>query len=197
VSGSAIFAKDVFALIHNGQVGHWGAAESWRRLNKTAPGHGLSQKDVAELVQTCPNCMKNRRERDERLIPITRSLKPPHSRSAIGIDPHGKSGQTHIYVVVNLFSKFTYLSSGTTVSAQNLAATVWSYWANFGNSDMVISDLGSDLNSEWFVEPAKLMGMKHVFSIVDRRANGSEEVVRHLKALVYDARVGTFSTILL
>jgi hypothetical protein len=185
VSGSAIFANDAFDLIHNGQVGHWGAAESWRRLNKTAPGHGLSQKEVAELVQTCPNCMKNRRERDERLIPVTRSLKPPHSRSVIGIDavgisPHGRNGQTHIYVVVNLFTKLTYLSAETTVSTQNLAATVWSYWANFGNSDMIISDLGSNLNSELFAELVKLMGIKHVFSIADSHANGSERTIKEV-----------------
>ena len=89
---------------------------------------------------------------------------------AVDISPPGKNGQTHIYVVVNLFTKLPYLSAGTTVSAQNLAATVWSYWANFGNSDMIISDLGSDLNSELFAELVKLMGMRHVFSIADRHA---------------------------
>ena len=35
-------AKEIFATVHNATVGHWGAAETWRRMNKFAPGHGLS-----------------------------------------------------------------------------------------------------------------------------------------------------------
>ena len=68
--------KDIFATVHNATVGHWGAAESWRRMNKFAPCHGLSQKEVAELVFQCVNCVKNRREKEDKLILIhlTRAL---------------------------------------------------------------------------------------------------------------------------
>ena len=58
---------------------------------------------------------------------------------------------------------------------------------------MIISDLGSELNSKIFAELVKLMGMRHTFSIADRHANGSErtikEVVRHLRAMAYDSRI--------
>ena len=147
---------------------------------------------------TCANCEKNRREKEDKLVPIVRSLKPPHSRSAIGIDaveitPYGKAGHTHIYVVVNLFTKFVLLSPGTTVSAENLVKAIWFHWTNFGHTDVVISDLGCDLNSKIFESLVKLMGMRHTFSIADRHANGSErtikEVVRHLHALAYDKRI--------
>ena len=190
--------KEIFDSVHNATVGHWGAIETWRRMNKFAPGHGLSQKDVSELVLQCANCEKNRREKEDKLVPIVRSLKPPHSRSAIGIDaveitPHGKEGQTHIYVVVNLFTKLASLSTGVTVSAENLVYAIWKYWTTYGHTDMIISDLGSDLNSKVFAELVKLMGMRHTFSIADRHANGSErtikEVVRHLRAISYDARI--------
>ena len=191
-------AAEIFKAVHNATVGHWGAIETWRRMNKFAAGHGLSQKDVAELVMQCANCEKNRREKEDKLVPIARSLKPPHSRSAIGIDavevtPHGKSGESHIYVVVNLFTKLTVLSKGTEVSAENLVAAIWTYWTTYGHTDMIISDLGSDLNSKIFAELVKLMGMRHTFSIADRHANGSErtikEVVRHLRAVAYDSRI--------
>ena len=190
--------KEIFDSQHNSSVGHWGAAETWRRMNKFAPGHGKSQKDVAVLVLTCANCEKNRREKEGKLVPVVRCIKPPYSRSAIGIDaveitPHGKAGDTHIYVVVNLFTKFVSLSPGTTVSAENLVKVIWFHWTNFGHTDMIISDLGSDLNSKVFESLVKLMGMRHTFSIADRHANGSErtikEVVRHLRALAYDKRI--------
>ena len=58
---------------------------------------------------------------------------------------------------------------------------------------MIISDLGSDLNSKVFANLVKLMGMRYTFSIADRHANGSErtikEVVRHLRAIAYDNRI--------
>ena len=190
--------QEVFDSMHNSTVGHWGAVETWRRMNKFAPGHGLSQREVAELVMKCANCAKNRREKEDKLVPIVRSLKPPHSRSAIGIDavevtPHGKNGQTHIYVVVNLFTKLATLSTGTSVSAENLVYAIWHHWTIYGHTDMIISDLGSDLNSKVFAEIVKLMGMRHTFSIADRHANGSErtikEVVRHLRAIAYDKRI--------
>ena len=136
-------AAEIFKAVHNATVGHWGAIETWRRMNKFAAGHGLSQKDVAELVMQCANCEKNRREKEDKLVPIARSLKPPHSRSAIGIDavevtPHGKSGESHIYVVVNLFTKLTVLSKGTEVSAENLVAAIWTYWTTYGKTDSIL-----------------------------------------------------------
>ena len=189
---------EIFATVHNATVGHWGAAQTWRRMNKYAPGHGLSQREVAELVLQCANCAKNRREKSDKLVPIVRSLKPPHSRSAIGIDaldvsPPGKNGECTIYVVVNLYSKQCTLSPFVTVSAENAVHAVWVYWCVYGHTDMVISDLGSDFNSKLFAGLVELMGMRHTFSIADRHANGSEriikEVVRHLRAIVYDKRI--------
>ena len=114
-----------------------------------SPGHGLSPCEVSDLVL---QCAKNRREKEDKLIHIVRSLKPPHSRSAIGVDaveitPYGKNGQSHIYVVVNLFTKLTALSVGTTVSAENLVVAILNYRTTYGYTDMIISDLGSDLNS--------------------------------------------------
>ena len=99
-----IKSTEIFDSQHYSTVGYWGAIETWRRNNKFAPGHGMSQKEVAELVLTCANCEKNRLEKVDKLVPIVRSLKPPHLRSAIGIDavkitPHGKAGHSHIYVL--------------------------------------------------------------------------------------------------
>ena len=59
-----------------------------------------------------------------------RSLKPPHSRCAIDVDAvditsYGKNGQSHIYVLVNLVTKLTALSVGTSVFAENLILTIW------------------------------------------------------------------------
>lgn len=194
-----ITPDEAFSKVHNGNSGHWGAKETWLRLKKFLPGHGLSYREIQELVEACVTCQKTRKERKNRLVPMVRTLKPPHARSAVGIDsvsitPHGSNGETHILVVVNLFTKLTALYPTSGCSAHNLASAIWRYWATYGTTDMIISDLGSDLTSELFSELADLLGVRHAFSIADKHSNGVErvikEVVRHLRALVFDKRIG-------
>ena len=187
-----------FAKSWNGKQGHWGLRETWKRLNQRFPGHGLPMQYISQCIAECPTCQKTRKERREHLVPMVRHLKPPHSRSAIGIDdvsitPHGKNGHTHITVIVNLFTKFVYLHPIKGCTAINLAAAVWTYWCYFGCTDMVISDQGPNLRSDLFNELTSLVGLRHVFSIADRHVNGCERLIkeaqRHLRALVYDSRI--------
>ena len=99
----------------------------------------------------------------------------------------------YILVVINLFTKLVYLQASVGCTAQTLCVLVWTYWCTYGHTDMIISDKGPDLNSTLFEELVKLMGMRHVFSITDKHSNGTErinkEVLRHLRAMVYDTRV--------
>jgi hypothetical protein len=112
-------------------------------------------------------------------------------RTAIGVDavaitPPGKTGLDHLIVVVNLFTKLASLYPKQGCSTKNLAHSVWKYWCTYGHTDLIISDQGPDL--DLMSELVRLMGMMHVFSIVDKHANGVErvnkEVVRHLRCLV-------------
>ncbi len=127
--------ESAMRAVHNAQVGHCGVKKMYNRLNKAFPGHGIAYKEVEDFIDVCPCCQKTRKERKNRLIKIPRTLKPPHSRSAIGIDavkitPAGKEGHTHIIVILNLFCKHVYLYPVKNVSAKNLAAATWSYWSN-------------------------------------------------------------------
>ena len=191
-----ISREECLREVHNSRVGHLGGKATWIRLNKRFPGHGIPYQVVAEYISNCPTCVKTRLAMKEALIPIVRNLKPPGARSAIGIDaveitPHGKDGYTHINVIVNLHTKLVFLEPVKGVTALNLANTVWKYWSYYGHTDVVISDQGPDLTSDLFQQLTEYMGMRHTFSIANRHANGSEriigEVVRHLRALVYDA----------
>jgi hypothetical protein len=184
--------------VHNGKVGHMGARVTWTRLNKQFPGHRISYQKVQEFVAACANCNKTRLGMRDTLDPIIRTLKPPRSRTAIGIDaveitPHGEDGFTHINVVVNLFTKFVALYPAKGVTALNLANACWKYWCSYGHTDMIISDKGPDLTSGLYDQLVDYMGMRHAFSIADKHANGVErtigEVVRHLRARVYDESV--------
>ena len=193
-----ITTQEALRKVHNGRVGHGGASTTWKRMNKNFPGHLLPYKSVAEFVHTCPTCQKTRRENQEKLIPWVRHLKPPHQRSAIGIDavaitPNGQNGETHIEVIVNLFTKLVHLTPVKGCTAHNLALAVWNYWCTYGFTDMIISDLGPDLKSKMFQELTELVGVRHAFCIANRHANGCERVIkevnRHLRAIVYDEKL--------
>jgi hypothetical protein len=116
--------------------------------------------------------------------PIIRSLK--HKRSG---DNSLSCRETYTYtgycqlVYKTLFP--IYRSKGC--AAVNLANTVWTYWANFGHTDCIISDKGPELTSNLM----KIIFVK--FSMTDKHANGVErtikEVQRHLRAIVYDTRI--------
>ena len=69
---------EMFDAIHNAQAGHMGLKESWTRLNKYFPGHGLSMSQVSDLIAECLTCQKTRKERSNALNPVTRTLKPGH-----------------------------------------------------------------------------------------------------------------------
>ena len=190
--------EECIAMVHNSKVGHMGARTTWTRLNAQFPGHSIPYIQVQEFVSSCANCVKTRLGMKEVLQPIVRTLKPPKSRTAIGIDaveitPHGEDGYTHINVVVNLFTKLVALYPVKGVTALNLANSCWSYWTTYGHTDMIISDQGPDLTSKLYEQLVTYMGMRHVFSIADKHANGVErtigEVVRHLRAIVYDESV--------
>jgi hypothetical protein len=194
-SDKAYSQEECLKAVHNGKVGHMGARVTWTRLNKQFPGHGISYQIAQEFVAACPNCNKTRLGMKDTLVPIIRTLKPPESRTAIGIDaveisPHGEDGYTHINVVVNLYTKFVALYPVKGVTALNLANSCWKYWCNFGHTDMIISDRGPDLVSGLYEQLTTYMGMRHTFSIADKHANGVErtigEVFRHLRAMVYD-----------
>ena len=187
--------QECLEAAHNKSVGHVGERTTWKRIQTWFPGSGISYKDVAEFISQCTTCLKTRLGMRDKLVPVRRTLKPEHLRSAIGIDavaitPHGKDGYTHINVVVNLFTKFVSLYPVKGVTALNLANSVWKHWCSYGHTDVIVSDQGPDLTSRLMEHLVEYMGMRHQFSIADKHANGCEriigEVVRHLRALAYD-----------
>lgn len=190
---------DAFHSVHNARIGHGGAKLTWLRLNKYFPGHGIPLQAVQNLVSECATCQKTRSTLEHALKPIIRHLKMDTHRSAVGIDnveitPRGKNGETHIVVCINLFTKYVYLYPIQGSTALNLSYAIWSYWSLFGTTDLIVSDQGPDLTSEMFTQLKAWIGVRHQFSIANMHTNGAErtikEVSRHLRAIVFDERLG-------
>jgi hypothetical protein len=190
---------EIIKRVHGGRAGHWGARETWLRLNKDFPGHKIPYRLIQDFVATCPICQKERLRMVDFIEPRDRHLHQSHSRSLIGIDhlavtPADEDGNKVLIVIVNLFDKFVDLSPQKEYTAETAATAIFKHICDYGLIDGIISDPGSSFTAEVITHLLKWLGVNHTLSIVDvHTSNGVEatnrEILRHLKALVYDERM--------
>jgi hypothetical protein len=189
----------VLGKVHGGRMGHHGARETWKLLNKHFPGHRIPYRIVADFVAVCPVCQKDRLGMVDFIEPVVRHLKPSHRRSVIGVDtlsitPADKDGNCILTVIVVHFTKLTALYPGKKHDALTTATALFLFCCSYGMFDSIISDPGSEFMNEVIDHLTRWFSIRHVFSLVDRHeSNGVEGtnkmVLRHLKALVMDERV--------
>jgi hypothetical protein len=186
-------------VAHNARRGHFGARRTWLELNRLFPGHGIPFAVVQEFIMACPICQKDRLRIANSIPPIYRTIKTEHLRRAIGIDhvtitPADEDGNDVATVLVNLFSGRMDYFPRVGTAAQGTCEAIFMYMCEHGLVEEIHSDPGSDLKSTLLTYLNKYLGTEHVFSLVDRHeSNGVErviqEVLRHLRALVYEERV--------
>lgn len=191
--------ESLLAQVHGGRMGHNGTRRTWLLLNKHFPGHRIPYRFVEDFVACCAICQKSRLGMTDCLQPIVRHLKPEHRRSMVGVDtlevtPPDKNGFRYLVVIVNHFTKFSFLSATKTKDALTIAHVLFSYFALFGLVDAIISDPGSEYDNAIVEQLHRWLGVRHRFSLVQRHeSNGVEgtnkQILRHLTALVFDERV--------
>ena len=117
----------------------------------------------------------------------------------VGIDhltitPEDENGNKVAIVIVDLFDKFADPSPHKDYTTETAATALFKHICDYGMVDAVASDPGSAFTSEVVAQVLKWLGPKHVISLVDvHTSNGVEptnrEILRHLKALIYDERI--------
>jgi hypothetical protein len=196
----AIDPDVLLSKVHGGRMGHHGARATWVELNRLYAGrHRIPYRVVQEFVAKCPVCQKDRLGMVDTLEPIILHLKPDHRRSKIGFDtlvitPPDKDGYCVITVIVVFYTKLVALYPGKDHSALTAATALFQFCCSYGLFDSLISDPGSEFDNEVIRHLTTWFGIRHVFSLVDRHeSNGVEgsnkQILRHLKALVFDERV--------
>jgi len=190
--------EDLFAAVHGGSVGHWGANHTWALLNKHFPGHGIPIRIVKELIAACPTCTKERLSMNNKIPTIRRHLHQPDRFHCIAFDwltvtPVDDYGNSYLLVIVNLFTKITALYPSKDKEAITTATSLVHYFGTYGVVHNLHSDPGSDFTSELIKELVKYYGITQTFTIVDHpQASGVEntnqKILRHLRALVMDWR---------
>jgi hypothetical protein len=190
---------DLLRKVHGGRNGHWGVRQTWLDLNKLYPGHRIPYRLINDFVNSCPICQKDRLRQLDNIQPVTRHLHQDRPHRTVGIDhltitPEDKNGNKVAIVIVDLFDKFADPSPHKDYTAETAATALFKHICDYGMVDTVVSDPGSAFTSEVVEQVLKWLGPKHVISLVDvHTSNGVEpanrEILRHLKALIYDERI--------
>jgi hypothetical protein len=182
----------------SGSEAHGGIVVTWRKLNKTYPGHHIPYSLVYDYVMTCPTCQKVRLAALDSVPEITRTLKPEHQRSLLGIDvltisPPDEDGHNYMVVIVNQFTKLVTLWPIKSKDATEVAECLLAHISFYGSSDEIISDPGSEFIAEVFKVLTEWLGVTHKLGLVARHeSNGVEDtnkhILRHLVALLSERR---------
>jgi hypothetical protein len=185
--------------VHGGRNLHRGIRATWLALNKYFPGHNIPFRVVTEFVMNCPRCQKDRPGMTNNIQPLTLHLKPPHQRSRIGVDrltitPADEDGNCNLIVLVEFYTKFVNAYPCKTYDAYTLATALFRHVCAYGLFDELWSDPGSDMTSEVVSLLNSWIGMRHVFSLVDRHEScgvegTNKQILRHLRALCHDTRM--------
>ena len=191
--------EQVLKQVHGGRSGHFGVRFTWNELNRRFPGHGIPYRVVSEFVATCTICQKDRLGMVDNIPSIYRPLQPSHARALVGIDvltvsPKDELNNEYIIVIVNIFTKYTALYPSPTKDEIAQAQALFQYACTFGLFDVLVSDPGSEYTGRIIAQLTKWLNIHHRISLVDRhQSNGVEgtnkQILRHLRALVYDERV--------
>jgi RNase H-like domain found in reverse transcriptase len=185
--------------VHGGRRGHLGVRATHERLGVEFPGNRIPIAYISDFIARCAGCQKMRLDMVSGIKSLPRNLGVRHSRCKIGVDrvtvsPPDKFGNCNVVSIVEFFTGFFQGYPTKDYTATSLATCLFKFYCDYGTFEEIASDPGSDLMSEAVRLLHEWLGIRHVVSIVDRHeSNGVErhnkEVLRHLRALVFDERL--------
>ena len=188
-----------FKSVHNPYIGHFGVEETTRMLNEQQLNWPGIVKDVKEFCQSCPTCQKCRLGQGS----FDAAIRPIHVEepfSNIGADfigplPEDEQGNRYILALICLFSRFVLLYPTKSNTAKEVANCILQLIGTFGLPQVIRSDMGSHFTADVVNHLLKLLNINHQYSIpyhpqaMGNNERYNQEVMRHLRAIVFDYRI--------
>ena len=202
VKGDAELDVDLEELLgthHNDVIGHRGAQSTVQLLKRSGYMWNNMLADVNAFIRACPSCQKRLKAEDKRSPPMQHRLKSePYGCVAIdtvGPLPETEEGYKYILTCVDEFSKVLSLFPLKTLSAIECAQCLNQIIGRVGCIHSIMSDNGTQFVNEVIDSLCSFWNIKHRTSLPYRpQANGivertNQEVMKHLRAIVFDRRV--------
>jgi hypothetical protein len=186
---------------HNSNVGHHGVERTVAKLIASGQEWTRMRQDVKLFIRKCPCCqLMSQVAPAIASLPFTLSTFYPMdclSVDSIGPLPMDSDGHIHILVVIDNFSRFVELYPLTDLTAKHAAEALLSHIGRYGAPRRLLSDGGPQFINETIRELLILIGTQHEITLayskeenaIVERAN--KEVLRHLRAIIYERGVIT------
>ena len=116
---------------------------------------------------------------------------------SMGPFPEDENGNKFIIVVIDVFSRFVELYAVPELTAENSAKVLIEYTSRYATPDRILTDNGKEYVNTIMKELVKLLYTRHLTilpysheenAIVERE---NKEVLRHLRAIVFDRKIKT------
>ena len=116
---------------------------------------------------------------------------------SIGPLPKDQYNNEYILVIIDVFSRFVELYALPDLKALTAAKAIVQHIGRYGQPEEIFTDNGTQFRNELVTQLIELMDVQHVTilpysheenSIVER---ANKEVMRHLRAIIFDKRVKT------
>ena len=187
---------------HNSEVGHFGVEKTLAHLGKTNLTWKGMRKHVRQFIQQCPLCQKLRETRLAiKAHPFTTaSYSAMEVLNIDTIGPVAKDdlGNQYIIVIIDCFTRWIELFGVPDTSALSAAHALLQHVGRYGAPATLRSDRGSQFVNNIIAEFSTLILTEQQLSLsyskeenaIVERSN--KEVMRHLRAIIYDQRVQAF-----
>ena len=166
---------------------------------KLPPQDKVLDRMINEFIRQCPYChISNRLKISFETHPFTCvSYNPFEILYLDHIDPLPKDahGNEYIHVIIDAFSRWVELFHTKTTTALETASVIINHFGRFGSPEAIHTDQGQAFHDELITELLRLCGIEQSLATaysseengIVERAN--QEVLRHLRALLFDSRV--------
>lgn len=145
--------------------GHSGFHRTYNRI-KSKYSWKHMKSDIRRFVKNCPSCQKNKlvRKKTKNPLEITTTSERPFEKvflDIVGPLPLTEFGNKYILTIQDDLTKFTQAYAISTHDTKTIANHfVHRFICNFGIPTSILTDQGSDFNSNLFKDIAKLFKLK-------------------------------------
>jgi hypothetical protein len=187
--------------VHNCTVGHRGVKQTVNLLKQAGQSWANMEQDVQAFIASCATCQKVRKERGN-VVAATRTISVEDVFETVSVDtvgplPQDERGNQYILVMIDSFSRLAELFPMKSTKAVEAAEGLLWLVARYGAPKYVRSDQGSQFTANLVEQLIMKLGTHRKLAIAYRHeSNGiveraNKEVLRHLRAIIYDRRVSS------
>ena len=191
----------VISSVHNSNVGHHGVDRTYNKIKAIKKEWPLMRTHIREFIKQCPCCQKMSQIK----VPIhtqhfTTASYEPFAKlmmDTLSFEVPDIDGYDKLLVIIDCFSRWTELYPIKDLSAETAANVLWSYFGRHGLCSQMVSDNSTQFKNALHKELYRLSDIEHLLTcphsheenaIIERE---NKEIVRHVRAIVFDKDIVT------